>query len=320
MLNSSLHFLNRPGYGIALGLVLCPVALFAFDFVPLKTPADVYARVKAGLDVNTRRDDGYTLLHHAATFHDGALIRLLVEKGADMYARDSTGETPFAASISSRSYESMKGFLAAGFDPNRKLKRAYAPEMSHFQYYLQKDYHLNEPIFQIFLKSKADIEQKDSDGRTSLILAAGLEHNRLATARALLKAGATLDARDNRGQTALMAAAIGSRIEIIQLLTQRGASVSQKNKKGVSPLMQSIINKSYDVIPLLLKYEKDLNQLDQYGSTMLHSAVMNQEYELARIYLQAGADPDARDKWGKTAREVAAREGDGKMQAILDGK
>ena len=48
----------------------------------------------SGADVNARDEAGDTPLHYAAYFGELAVIRLLVERGADVSALNSYGRTP----------------------------------------------------------------------------------------------------------------------------------------------------------------------------------------------------------------------------------
>ena len=57
-------------------------------------------------------------------------------------------------------------------------------------------------------------------------------------AKLLIKKGANLDIKDNKGNTALMIAILLKNYEIIKLLIDRGADLSIRNNQGNTPLIE----------------------------------------------------------------------------------
>ena len=50
--------------------------------------------LEKGADVNAKNNDGWTPLHWASENGHEAIVSLLLEKGADVNAKDNDGETP----------------------------------------------------------------------------------------------------------------------------------------------------------------------------------------------------------------------------------
>ena len=73
------------------------------------------------------------------------------------------------------------------------------------------------------LEAGADLEAKDNNGRTALMFAA--LNGDTETAKALSEAGADLEAKNNNGRTALMFAADQGHTEIVELLKEAGAKL-----------------------------------------------------------------------------------------------
>ena len=56
--------------------------------------AVVKALIEAGADVNKARDDGWTPLYTAASNGHEAVVKALIEAGADVNKADNDGKTP----------------------------------------------------------------------------------------------------------------------------------------------------------------------------------------------------------------------------------
>jgi hypothetical protein len=150
-----------------------------------------------GADVNAKDNDGWTLLRWAAVEENEALVRLLLDRGADVNAKDKYGWTV--------------------------LRWAAAEE--------------NEALVRLLLNRGADVNAKDNDGRTALRRAVDEGHE--AMVRLLLDRGADVDAKDNDGETVLRRAAVRGHEAVMQLLLDRGADVNAKNNDGETTLQEA---------------------------------------------------------------------------------
>jgi hypothetical protein len=82
--------------------------------------------------------------------------------------------------------------------------------------------------------SQSDLNKADSsDGSTALHQAVSEKH--FECARALVKAGASLDSQDSKGQTALHKAVMNNDAQMIQMLINAGASIDIKDKTNNKP-------------------------------------------------------------------------------------
>lgn len=122
------------------------------------------------------------------------------------------------------------------------------------------------------LAAGADPNAMDEEGWTALMWAA--QNNDIATASALIDAGAVLNfAEYSNEETALTVAIYSNSDEIVQLLLQSGADPSLQDSLGWTPLMTAA----------------------NYG-----------DIEAVELLLAAGADPNARDEYDMTAEDYAA--------------
>ncbi len=75
-----------------------------------------------------------------------------------------------------------------------------------------------------------DLNKKDKDGWTALMLASLNNHR--VTATALIKAGAEINVADRLGMTALMAASVAGNKPLVELMVKSGAHIEQEDTVG----------------------------------------------------------------------------------------
>ena len=104
----------------------------------------------------------------------------------------------------------------------------------------------------LFIKAGIDINAKEEDGRTALLIAA--EKGDAGIAALLADNGAEVNARDVDGYTALMYAAYKGNRELADFLLKHGADVHAKDKDGWTALRFALMQGKTDVAELLKKH------------------------------------------------------------------
>ena len=159
------------------------------------------------------------------------------------------------------------------------------------------------------IKGGADVNERDDDGKTPLMRAAG-DNNDPEVSRILIQAGAEVDARDNDGFTPLMEVAQNrNNPEVLNVLIQAGADVNAKAGNGRTPLMIAAVrNYNPDLLSALIQAGADVNARDNDGWTpLMLAAANNGNPEVYRILIQAGADVNAKTNSGDTLLTHTAR-------------
>lgn len=110
----------------------------------------------------------------------------------------------------------VKGFLADGMSPN--VKR---PRLGHSPLFAAVMGH-KDKIAQLFIDKGGEVEFKAEDGLTPLILASG-NCNSAPLVKALIEAGADVNAQAKGGETPLMGAEVMRCNEIVDILKRAGA-------------------------------------------------------------------------------------------------
>lgn len=132
----------------------------------------------------------------------------------------------------------------------------------------------------------------------------------------LLGRGADVNARDSTGRTALHRAAHVGSVETTALLLGRGADVNTRNEDGETPLMDATRT---DVLEALLDARAEVNAADRNGwTTLMHRAHWGGPTDLATLLLRRGANVEARSTAGHTALGLAVlRRNPGYVRVLL---
>ena len=158
------------------------------------------------------------------------------------------------------------------------------------------------------LGAGADLEARDREGGTALIIAAYYGHS--AIVGSLLDKGAEVNARDEQGSTALMLAARNGHGEIVESLLGKGADVNaQASNNGTTALILAAAWGHGEIVDSLLAKDADVNVQNKKGSTALILAALGGHGEIVDSLLAKDADVNSGDEDGDTALIRAASKG-----------
>ena len=215
--------------------------------------------LKYGADVNARGGNGYTALEKALTGRSNVrVIKALIEAGADVNAKDIINQNPLHVAAGERG-SSMKIKTLIEVGANKLNVKNYVGQTP-----LHKASHSGfaEGV-KALIKAGARVDARDSQGR------APLHHAKTsAVARALIEAGANVHARDSKGETPLHRV---SSVEVAKALTNAGARVDAKGKQGMTPLDLARLHELRAVVKFLEVTE--LSQNRNYRPRHLNSKV-----------------------------------------------
>lgn len=290
----------------------------------LDPPCDlVRTLLNAGADVNARSGHDETPLHYAASpswlervsrtnpVHTNEfctypkrnrLVKLLIESGAEINAKDKSGQTPLMVACGcSRDFILIGILLRAGAkDSVNEVNEIGSSALIE----LLSEREADPRIVQRFIFEGADVNARDNRGYTPLHRARSLECVEL-----LLDAGANVNARADGGLTPLMHAASVSKLEVISTFLNAGADANARADGGWTPLMSAARDNSNPEVALaLLKAGADVNAIimAQGRTPLSYAAGSNKNLEVISVLLGAGADVNARDNEGYTPLHWAA--------------
>lgn len=124
--------------------------------------------------------------------------------------------------------------------------------------------------------------------------------------RRSLSAGADVDSRDSEGSTLLMLASHAGNLPMVMALIEAGAGVNTCDERGWTPLMKAAYNADIDrgfadVAQALITAGANVEMPISYGIRPLMLAAGYGETAVVETLLKAGADVTARNEGGLTA-------------------
>lgn len=152
-------------------------------------------------------------------------------------------------------------------------------------------------------RGEADPGARNIAGEAALHRA--VEKGLRRVARALLVAGAQVDARAKNGETALHLASLHHEPDFTDLLLAAGADVRAVTADGETALHWAVLSGHIVIAQRLIARGADVNAADRRGNTPLHAAAHGGYFDLAKLLLTHNARRDARNGDGVTPRDFA---------------
>lgn len=125
--------------------------------------------------------------------------------------------------------------------------------------------------------------------------------NDVATIEAELANGAELEARDGQGRTALLLATRAAATEAARVLIAAGADANAKDDISDTPYLYAGAEGRTEILRLLLAAGADLGDTNRFGGTALIPAAEKGHLDNVRILLDAGVNPNHVNRLGWTA-------------------
>lgn len=259
--------------------------------------------LRAEENVNTPMLDGSTALHWAALRDQAEVVSFLLERGADVEARNRNGVYPLYLAALNGSAKVTSLLLEAGADPNAELPNGETVLMTAARTGAPE-------VLELLLSYGALVDKRDPEFQQTALMIAARE-NHPAAVDVLLRYGAEVNLHTrigppivhippckgtgcgsegvgiNRsgvpdrgeryeqkgGMTALLYAAREGNTEVARSLLKAGADIEATEVNGIGPLLMAVLNNQQDTAYLLLEHGANVNVEDFWGRTPLYAAV-----------------------------------------------
>ena len=276
--------------------------------------------LEAGVDSNKTDSKGNTLLYYLverileksiskedrASLREG--IQVLLKYKADPYKPNKKGKSPYTLAKEASDARIVSLLLDPKYieDPKvvkkNDLQELINDVKSNKSLKSLKDLDLNErdqegrAVVHIFsqkgdadavlrlFKAGADVEAIDDKGNTALHKAAPLDRTQMIELL-VVELGLDVNATNNKGETPLHLASLNSGVESVKKLIDLGANLNAKDLEGNFPLHKAVLWNDQKVIDLLVTPE-NLNALNNKGETPLHLAIKGAGKEAVIILIE----------------------------------
>ena len=174
-----------------------------------------------------------------------------------------------------------------------------------------------EAICDLLLKAGAGINEKNNDGWTPLMWVA--RYSSPEVCKVLIEARADINARNKDGSTALMLATCNSEnaSSICDLLIQNRAEIDARDNDGDTSLIWSIRSSTEEVCKKLIKAGATLDTTTPRGKQVFMQSVLNAQTAVCEILIKAGANVNEKGEDGLTALIAAAMAGNSDTVKLL---
>ena len=301
-------------------------------------------------DLNDQSRSSNTPLGEAVCTGDIPMFHFLRSSGASLETKNMTGETALFAALRKENASELVAFLLnEGSDPKVRshdqtpaifpavvkvktnILEMFSSKGAEFgvlgsqnetALHWAMEPHLLDTSSWLLALNVIDVNAKDTEGRTALLMAAALgyvEHSTL-----LLDHHANIEISDSSSTTPLIIAAAEGHLKIFQLLLDRGANINAKDEKGRDSLSYAAHNGFEEVVKLLLAFKADPNTVDTGGRPPLQYAANRGHERIVKLLIENGADVKATTDRGSTAVKAARAGGfeelAGWIQGLVDAK
>jgi ankyrin repeat protein len=273
-------------------------------------------------DLNARDNRGNTLLTYAASFGSPAAVKLLLDRGAEVDAKNQFDAT--ALILGASDPEKARLLIAKGAGVNAISKLGRTPLMT-----AAACEGCSETV-RLLLSKGAKPVGHDAVSHAALYSAA--QANDVETIRLLLEHGADPNGEDGGAFSPLMAASGHCNIPAMKLLLSKGAGVNVINtftnqvKFGniqlthLSALMFATPHCSADTVKVMLDAGAKIDEQDDRHMTPLMFSVASEHQDIAvvSLLLKAGAQLNVKSAMGETALDWARKFGNKQVIAALE--
>lgn len=142
-------------------------------------------------------------------------------------------------------------------------------------------------LAKILKRNNPNVEETSAETNDQKLLALCKSPGVTARAiEALLKAGADIEARDERGKSPLLLVAGDiDNVGVIEVLLRAGADIEARDEKGKTPLIFAAERASYpEIINMLLKAGANAMAKDADGRAVLDYAKANKKIYKTKVY------------------------------------
>ena len=167
--------------------------------------------LERGADVNAKDLDGWTALMHTDSVN---VARMLLNRGVNVNEKSIDGETALGLSIDDNSLDMVKELIKYGADVNDKMYDYGNLDVAVSNNFWE--------IAEVLVDNGADVDVRNNEGFTPIMVVASSLQSRLL--EKMVKKSKNIDVVDDNGRSALIKSAMCGLKENVEILLQNGAN------------------------------------------------------------------------------------------------
>jgi ankyrin repeat protein len=253
--------------------------------------------IQKSADVNAKDQRGRTPLWFAMGEKDLVMTKLLISKGTDLNIKDKAGYTPLFWAAFTSSKDVLDLILSKGDYPDTIHLAACKADLSRVK---------------TLIEQGTNIDIKDEFGCTPLHWAVAANSQEVTDY--LLDKGADPNIRDGRGLTPVMTA---SDVSMLKRLIPKGADIQSNDRSGQTKLHMVCASGNKDAAELLIRNGAEINARANDGATPLFYAAISGHVDIVKLLISKAADINIPTQTGKTPIAMAKVRGHTEVVNIL---
>ncbi|XP_072674947.1 ankyrin repeat domain-containing protein 26-like isoform X2 [Canis lupus baileyi] len=258
-------------------------------------------------DLNKRDRKNRTALHLACAIGSVDMVKILVLSQCQLNLRDGENRTALVKAVQCQEEACVDILLRKGADVNTKDFK----DNTALHY---AAYEGNISIARKLLLNKGDIEAKNKDGLTPLLLAINEKKEKMV---AFLVEKANINAVDYAKRSCLHLACANGHEDMVKLLVDRKCQLNLRDVENTTALLKAVQSQDEACVDILLKHGANPDLKDIKGNTALHYAALGDNVTIAQKLLLKKVNMEIRNKDGLTPLLLAINEKKEKMVAFL---
>lgn len=268
-------------------------------------------------DVNARDSRLATPLMHAAANKNTSsqVAQRLIDAGAKVGVTDKYCRSALHCAVREGNVDIAHALMANEADVNQLDGFRCSPLITAIQ-----NNHIE--AVKTLIEHGADVNSGNYNGRTPLMLAAN--RGWVDILEMLLSHGADVHVVDNAQRDALSAAVCRGELVIVDILLRAGADPNHVHKDGknsITTLIQAVLLKNdstrEEIMRSLIGAKANVNQVGEYKRSPLSFAVRSNHYDAAELLLKEGARACHKDTDGVTPLMEAVQHGSKELTTLL---
>ena len=233
----------------------------------------VYILLEAEAKSDLLDESGASSAHLAVQSGDTDTFKVFVDRKL-VDNLDSQKRTPLMWAVALERIELIELFTEADLDALDKF--------GYSALHIGVSNNVSDPL-KALLRLGADINLRNGEGETPLILACKLGHNDIVNI--LLEHEANIELTDDQGKSCVHVVSSTGHPALLQELIKLGANVNQQDILGRTPLMMACYGGHSNIVKELLEAGADLDHQDNDGMCSLHWAVKKGDIEIVKMLL-----------------------------------